>query len=235
MAFSSGFFDARNRDRVYTAENFTSYLSSLICNGILDTYGQCFEVTTHNNLSVTIGTGKAWINGHYFENDSPYTLDLSSYVSASQGQNAVIGICCDTDSSVRECSIIVRAGATTPTLSSFGSQTYLTLAAVHLSAGTQAIASGDITDYRDDDNKCGYVRCILGKCGISKLMERMASLEKRTAALEYQLGMAGGNQRVIAYPNAAIGLTALVDNMGGKVTGLMGIVGPLETIKMEGK
>jgi len=39
MAFSCGFFDANNRDRVYKAENFTAYLSSLICNGILDTYG----------------------------------------------------------------------------------------------------------------------------------------------------------------------------------------------------
>ena len=64
MAFSYGFFNAQNLDRVYTAEDFTAYLSSLICNGILDTYRQCFAPTV-KNLSVTFGTGKAWINGHY--------------------------------------------------------------------------------------------------------------------------------------------------------------------------
>ena len=83
MAFSFGFFDSRGLDRTYTAEDFTSYLSSLICNGILDTYGDCFKVTANENLTVTIGTGKAWVGGHYFINDSAYTLDLSRYVDES--------------------------------------------------------------------------------------------------------------------------------------------------------
>ena len=79
MAFSYGFFNAQNLDRVYTAEDFTAYLSSLICNGILDTYRQCFAPTV-KNLSVTFGTGKAWIDGHYFISDTLHTIDLSSYV-----------------------------------------------------------------------------------------------------------------------------------------------------------
>ena len=61
MAFSYGFFNAKNLDRVYTAEDFTGYLSSLICNGILDTYGDNFSVTAGGDLSVVMGTGKAWI------------------------------------------------------------------------------------------------------------------------------------------------------------------------------
>lgn len=39
MAFSFGFFNSKGLDRTYTAEDFTTYLSSIICNGILDTYG----------------------------------------------------------------------------------------------------------------------------------------------------------------------------------------------------
>ena len=80
MAFSYGFFDSVNLDRVYTAEDFTGYLSHLICNGILDTYGDCFSMKSNNDLTITIGTGRAWINGHYFCNNSAYTIDLSSYV-----------------------------------------------------------------------------------------------------------------------------------------------------------
>lgn len=169
MAFSSGFFDAKNRDRVYTAENFTEYLSSLICNGILDTYGDCFAVSANNSLSVTVGTGKAWINGHYFTNDSRHTVDLSPY--ASSNQYVAIGICCDL--AARECSMVVRAGATIPVFTDTDSQTYLTFAAVHLPAGGGAIIASDILDLREDESRCGYVKCILGKCGITNLLAKL--------------------------------------------------------------
>ena len=97
MSFSYGFFNAQNLDRVYTAEDFTAYLSSLICNGILDTYRQCFAPTA-KNLSVTFGTGKAWIDGHYFISDTLHTIDLSSYVDESLNRYVAIGIYCDRSS-----------------------------------------------------------------------------------------------------------------------------------------
>ena len=115
MSFSYGFFNAQNLDRVYTAEDFTAYLSSLICNGILDTYRQCFAPTV-KNLSVTFGTGKAWIDGHYFISDTLHTIDLSSYVDESLNRYVAIGIYCDR--STRTCGIRVLAGtaATSPTI-----------------------------------------------------------------------------------------------------------------------
>ena len=94
MAFSYGFFNAQNLDRVYTAEDFTAYLSSLICNGILDTYRQCFAPTV-KSLSVTFGTGKAWIDGHYLISNTLHTVDLSSYVDESLNRYVAIGIYCD--------------------------------------------------------------------------------------------------------------------------------------------
>ncbi|MGN0354195.1 MAG: hypothetical protein ACI4EI_03865, partial [Muricoprocola sp.] len=109
MAFSYGFFNAKNLDRVYTAEDFTSYLSSLICNGILDTYGDNFSVTANSNLSVVIGTGKAWIDGHYFINDMAYTLDLRQYVDESLSRYVIIGISCDVSDSVRACKLEVKS------------------------------------------------------------------------------------------------------------------------------
>lgn len=91
MAFSYGFFNAKNLDRTYTAENFCDYLGSIICNGIQDNYGQCFKLTA-NKLKLTIGSGKAWINGHYFLSDTPYTYDLSGYVNESLGRYLSVGI-----------------------------------------------------------------------------------------------------------------------------------------------
>ena len=193
MAFSYGFFDSRGLDRTYTAEDFTNYLSSLICNGILDTYGDCFKVTANENLSVTIGTGKAWIGGHYFINDSPYTLDLSRYVDESMSKYLIIGIYCDTSDAVRKCDIEVKAGtaATTPAIPNFASsqtKTYLTLAAVRLNAGVTEIKQSGITDYRESSSKCGYVRCILGKCKVSEILDAYEKNNRLLENIQEQLG-----------------------------------------------
>lgn len=231
MAFSYGFFDSKNRDRVYTAENFTAYLSSLICNGVLDTYGDCFAVTANNNLTVTIGKGKAWINGHYFNNDAPYTLDLSSYVNAASNTYVTIGICCDT--AARECSLVVRSGASIPELTNTTSQVYLTLAAVYLPAGTGTIISSDIEDFRENESKCGYVKCILGKCGISSLLAKIAELEKRLSKIEGILNIGDHSAPIIVFSDAATGMVSPVSDFMSPVEGLIGIVGSLEGLEIK--
>lgn len=49
-------------DRTYTAEDFTGYLSSIICNGVFDTYGDCFSVTAGTGTTVITydGTLAQW-------------------------------------------------------------------------------------------------------------------------------------------------------------------------------
>ena len=189
MSFSYGFFNAQNLDRVYTAEDFTAYLSSLICNGILDTYRQCFAPTI-KNLSVTFGTGKAWIDGHYFISDTLHTIDLSSYVDESLNRYVAIGIYCDR--STRTCGIRVLVGtaATSPTIPTFTNNnvtTYLTLAVVRLRAGTAAILDSDLTDCRADESKCGYCKCILGKCRVTEMLAEMAKTNATLDELQKRL------------------------------------------------
>ena len=179
MSFSFGFFNAKNMDRTYTAEDFTGYLSSIICNGVFDTYGDCFSVTAGSGTSVVIGTGKAWIDGHYFFNDTPYTLDLSKYVDESLSRYVTIGISCDVSENVRACKLEVKSGtaATTPAIPVFedtASKKFLTLAAVYLKGGVKSIADSNIRDMREDEKKCGYVKCVLGKCRVSEMLVAMA-------------------------------------------------------------
>ena len=181
MAFSYGFFNAKNLDRVYSAEDFSSYLSSIICDGILDTYGDCFSITANSNLTVTIGSGKAWIAGHYFINDTPHVLDLKNYADESLNRYVLIGISCDISEEVRACKLEVLAStaATTPTLPTFqntDTKTYLTLAAIRLVGGSSSISQSQVQDYRSDEMKCGYVRCILGKCKVTELLDTLDSI-----------------------------------------------------------
>lgn len=191
MAFSYGFFDSVNLDRVYTAEDFTGYLSHLICNGILDTYGDCFSMKSNNDLTITIGTGRAWINGHYFCNSSAYTIDLSSYVNESLARYVAIGISCDTNDNARLCQLEITAGlaANAPSIPAFVNteeKTYLTLGAVYLSGGTTSISKSNIRDYRNT-NKCGYVRCILGKCKVSEILDQLDDYNNTVNSLNQQI------------------------------------------------
>ena len=186
MSFSYGFFNAQNLDRVYTAEDFTAYLSSLICNGILDTYRQCFAPTV-KSLSVTFGTGKAWINGHYLISDTLHTVDCASYVDESLDRYVVIALFCDL--STRTCGLRIQPGiaATEPVIPSFTNNnvtTYLTLAAVRLRAGATELTAEDVIDYREDESKCGYCKCILGKCKVTEMLVKMTQLKADMDALK---------------------------------------------------
>ncbi|MED9891322.1 leucine-rich repeat domain-containing protein [Ruminococcus champanellensis] len=182
MAFYSGFFNSKGLDRTYTAEDFTSYLSSIICNGILDTYGQMFKLTAASSgLKVTLGTGKAWIDGHYFINDARYSIDLTQYQDESLPRYVAIAILLDVGESVRSVSLEITPGTpaenpTLPSLPSDENKTRLLMYAVRLNPGATDLTERDWYDYREDKNVCGYCKCILGKCKVTELMAQMAQL-----------------------------------------------------------
>lgn len=180
MAFSYGFFNAKNLDRTYTAENFNDYLGSIICDGIQDNFGQCFKLTA-NKLKRTIGSGKAWIQGHYFISDTAYTYDLSHYVDESLPRYMAVGICCNTSENVRNVAFEILAGTPAtnpfvPKLLNTDYKKYLTLCIIRLDAGTSELK---ITDYRENRNFCGYVRCILGKCKVTDMLAQLSEIQEQ--------------------------------------------------------
>ena len=211
MAFSCGFFNSKGLDRTYTAENFTEYLGSIICNGILDTYGQNFKLTAASSgLKVILGTGKAWINGHYFVNDSRYTIDLSEYMDESLPRYVGIAIYLDTTESVRSVTLKLFPGtpAENPSLPSIpqdADHVRLLMYAVRLNPGATDLSDRDWYDYREDANVCGYCKCILGKCKVTELMAQMAQL-----IVEVQ----ENNQTIEELTNKVDELTAEVEDIG---------------------
>ena len=182
MAFYSGFFNSKGLDRTYTAEDFTGYLASIICDGVLDSYGMTFALTTEEHgLTVKLGTGKAWIDGHYFLSDAVYSIDLSSYVDESLPRFVAIGIVCDTNENVRDVRLELVSGTpaeypAVPEMPNGDGIKSLLLHAVWLGAGTKSLSKENLIDYRDDDKKCGYCRCILGKCKVSDMLAQLVIL-----------------------------------------------------------
>ena len=183
MAFHSGFFNSKNLDRTYTAENFNDYLSSIICNGIQDNYGDCFKLTAASSgLSVSVGRGKAWINGHYFINDARYSIDLSEYMDESLPRYVGLAIYLDTTEAVRSVTLKLFPGtpAENPQLPSIPQDedhVRLLMYAVRLNPGATELSERDWYDYREDRNVCGYCRCILGKCRVTEMLAQLAQIE----------------------------------------------------------
>jgi hypothetical protein len=190
MAFSFGFFNSKNLDRTYTAENFCDYLGSIICNGIQDNYGNCFELTAASSgLKVTVGKGKAWINGHYFISDAKYSIDLSEYQDESLPRYVGICIYLDTSESVRNVSLRLFPGtpAENPSLPSIpqdSEHVRLLMYAVRLNVGATSLTERDWHDYREDANVCGYCKCILGKCKVTEMLAQMAQINATVEALQ---------------------------------------------------
>ena len=214
MAFSSGFFNSKNLDRTYTAENFNDYLSSIICNGIQDNYGDCFKLTAASSgLKVTVGRGKAWINGHYFINDARYSIDLSSYQDESLPRYVGICIYLDTTEAVRSVTLKLFPGtpAESPQLPSIpqdADHVRLLMYAVRLNPGAESLTERDWYDYREDRNVCGYCRCILGKCKVTEMLAQLAQITAEM--LEY-------NDTVTELTNKVATLQTEVDDIIGGI------------------
>lgn len=214
MAQSCGFFNSIGHDRTYDAEDFTQYLSSIISNGIFDRYGDCFKVEPIGGLNanetwVSVKSGKAWINGHYFVLD-PYKLfNISDYADASAEKYVIIGIYCDTSDSARKCDFELKVGDdANVSFSNTEKKTYLTLARIHLSVNKKGTLSAtDIYDYRSNESKCGYVKCILGKCGVTEVMNQLQNYNNTVAGYTQQIAnlnqqMAAMSERMDAIENA---------------------------------
>lgn len=192
MAVSGGFFNSKGLDRTYSAENFTDYLSSLICDGILDTYGENFDLSAGDGLNVIVGTGKAWIGGHYFVNDTPYGIDLAQYKDNSLPRYVSIAVVCDTSDDVRKIDFEVLVGkpAESPEIPTVGENEHrkgLRMYAVRLNPSATSLTRDDWYDFREDDGYCGYCKCILGKCKVSEMLEQMSELLAEVQELNSQV------------------------------------------------
>ena len=73
MGLTYGFFDSINLDRVYNAEQFSSFFDGIIDDGVYSAVGNRFEVKSYNGMKLTVDTGRAWF-------DHTWTLNTTKLV-----------------------------------------------------------------------------------------------------------------------------------------------------------
>ena len=161
MAERSGFFNALRvngeYDRKYNANDYADNLAVVIGNGVLRGVDDDLRVTS-SGMVVSVGAGRAWIDGHYYYNDTKLSF---AAVSAPAGGSRYDRVMLRLNKDVGTRSIKLRyaqgTAANNPTKPEpvrEGDIYELVLADVYV--GTNA-TSVTVTDMRSNASLCGWV------------------------------------------------------------------------------
>lgn len=155
----SGFFNSVGGDRKYDASFFAQYFASFIGNGVFPNPSDNLQVIANNDMTVTVGVGKAWINGYVLFNDEQYNLSVDVADGTLKRIDRVVA---RFDTANREITVKVKKGAfgntpSAPDLQRDANGYELALADIFIDKGAISITQADITDTRLNNELCGVV------------------------------------------------------------------------------
>lgn len=158
------FFNSAGGDtRLYQAAEYAEYFATLIANGVWAEELNALLVTGHGGeMKTLVDTGKAFVDGYYYENDASKELTHSTAHATLNRIDRVI-LRLDTDIANRYLKLFVLEGTPAetpapPTLTQAGSIWEISLAQVLVIAGQSYIETATVTDERADETVCGYAR-----------------------------------------------------------------------------
>ena len=178
MTISSYFFNALKvndtYDRVYNAEDVTSYLDKIVGDGVFPNPSNQLQVTARGGMSVAVNAGQGWIDGHKMINSAalPLTLAASDVLL-----NRVDRVIFYVDHTAREMGIEVKQGtpatnAVAPALVRNSTRYEMGLATVAVGKGVSSITQANITDTRGDSAVCGFVQGLIQQADTSTLFNQ---------------------------------------------------------------
>lgn len=163
MAIHSGFFNALESggvyDRVYDASDYSDNMGAIISSGVRRSGDDDLKVTA-NGLTLKVGIGRAWVQGHWLNNDTVYTV---ATVTPPVGTSRIDGVFVrlDTNTSVRTVSIVYREGtySAAPAPVRTGGIYELMLARITVAEGATNVT---VKDMRSNKTVCGWVTTPVG-------------------------------------------------------------------------
>lgn len=166
-----GFFNSLNGDRKYNADQISSMFEGLISDGVFNHVGSALEVKAGNGLSVTVGTGRAWLEDRWVRNDAIVGVQLSAASVTLSRYTAIVLRKNITDRTVSLETIDGEAAATPekPDIVREGDIYDICLAYVLVGPNATSISQSDITDTRADNTVCGWVTGIIEQVDTSTL------------------------------------------------------------------
>lgn len=176
MAEKYGFFNAVETssgvyDRTYNAEDFASYFSKFISDGVFADPTNGLKVSAQSGLKVTVKAGSAYIDGYYYELTEDTTLTIqvnsSSYV---QTDSVVVRL----DKVNRKVSLELKRNNTSVSRTSTVKE--LQLATIKKDVGSSSVSAADITDKRPYNDVCGFVTGVIQQISTSDLFSQFTAI-----------------------------------------------------------
>ena len=184
------FYNSKNNDRVYDADDMTEWLKPFFATGI---FNGGMQVTANDNMSVTIAGGYCNIGGKVKKFNEAQTLTIET---ASGTLNRIDNVILRRDDIERDITLMIQKGGqadtpTAPALTRSGAYYDLKLAEIYVSAGSIKITQDNITDCRANGDVCGWVASTVKEIDFSQMTTQFnAFFEKykediRTSYLAY--------------------------------------------------
>ena len=173
MAWTSGFFNSVNGDRLYNADQMSHIFEGLITDGVYESVDNKLAVQPNSGMTIQIATGRGWFDKRWVNNDSEYTMTIeNSDVILNRYVAVVIKV--DSTDAVRDAVPYLKYGefATNPvkpTMTRTETVKEYCLAYIYVGAGVSEITASAIEDTRADESLCGWVTGLITQISTSTL------------------------------------------------------------------
>lgn len=205
MAITYGFFNSKNGDRKYNADDIGKYFDKLITSGVYANPSSNLQVIEATGMTVNVSPGRAMLDCHWLNNDANYLLQIESADVILDRIDAVV-MKLDLNDSVRNISIVVKKGvaSSNPVAPAMIRNDFIKewcLAEIKVNKLATKITQSDIRDTRADTTVCGWVTGLIEQVDTSTLLlqwedmynkyyaNMKAEFEKWFSALTQQLGI----------------------------------------------
>lgn len=180
MAWTSGFFNSVNGDRLYNADQMSRIFEGLITDGVYESVANKLAVQPNSGMTIQIATGRGWFGRHWVNNDSEYKLTVAQSDVILNRYVAVVIKVDDTDS-VRDAVPYLKYSefATTPvkpTMTRTETVKEYCLAYIYIKAGATAITASDIEDTRANESLCGWVTGLIEQLSSATLFDQFTAI-----------------------------------------------------------
>ena len=176
MAWTSGFFNSVNGDRLYNAQQMSEIFNGLITDGVYASVGNRLAVQPNNGMTIQINTGRGWFGGRWVNNDAVHLLTLEA---SDVLLNRYCAVCvrADTTESGRKVEPYLKYSSfatspTRPTMTRTETVKEYCLAYVYIKAGATSITAANIEDTRGYINLCGWVTGLINQLDTTTLWEQ---------------------------------------------------------------
>ena len=160
MAITSGFFNSLDGDRKYDARQMSEIFDGVILDGVFMSIGDALKTVASSEMTVAIGSGRAWFLHTWTKNDSDYLITVSPAESVLNRIDTIV-LDVDNTESVRTNTIKLIKGtpasnAKRPTLINTEDHKQIPLADILVPAGATTLAATNITNIVGT-SECPYV------------------------------------------------------------------------------